>query len=122
MRVFPKNYSKYNAVKIVTATGDKFDSGLEYKRWLYLSALEQAGEIKNLKRQVPYELIPAQRGKDGKVLFREIKYVADFEYDDVKTGEHIVEDTKGIVLPEFKMKQKLMYYFHHIEVKIVKRW
>lgn len=115
------NYSKYRAVKVVTVDG-KFDSGLEYKRWLYLKALEKDGEIKNLERQKPYILVPAQKGKDGKILFREIKYVSDFEYDVVKTGEHVVEDTKGIVLPEFKMKQKLMYWFHGIEVKIVKRW
>lgn len=115
------NYSKYRAVKVVTVDG-KFDSGLEYKRWLYLKALEKEGEIKNLERQKPYILVPAQKGKDGKILFREIKYVSDFEYDVVKTGEHVVEDTKGIVLPEFKMKQKLMYWFHGIEVKIVKRW
>lgn len=116
-----RNYSKYKAVRVVTVDGT-FDSGLEYKRWLYLNELEKAGEIKNLERQKPYVLIPCQKDKSGKVLFREIKYISDFEYDVVKTGEHVVEDTKGIVLPEFKMKQKLMYWFHGIEVKIVKRW
>lgn len=119
MRVFAR--SKYRAVKLDTPDG-KFDSGLEYKRWLYLKTLEQGKEIANLKRQIPYVLIPSQKGKDGKVLFKECKYVADFEYDDLRTGEHVVEDTKGIVLPEFRLKQKMMYFFHGIEVKIVKRW
>lgn len=114
----PRN--KYRAIKIDSPYG-KFDSGLEYKRFLYLKALEKSGEIKNLKRQVPYLLLPAQT-KDGKVLFREIKYVSDFEYDDVKTGVHVVEDTKGIELPVFKIKQKLLYYFHGVEVRVVKRW
>jgi hypothetical protein len=119
MRVFAR--SKYRAVKLDTPDG-KFDSGLEYKRWLYLKALEKGKEIANLKRQIPYVLIPSQKGKDGKVLFKECKYVSDFEYDDLRTGEHIVEDTKGVVLPEFRLKQKMMYFFHGIEVKIVKRW
>lgn len=112
--------SKYHAKKVESTDG-KFDSALEYKRWLYLKALEQNGEIKNLVRQVPYTLLPAQR-KDGKVLFREMKYVSDFEYDISETGEHVVEDTKGIILPVFKVKQKLMYYFFGVEIKVVKKW
>lgn len=112
--------NKYQSVKISNSDG-KFDSGLEYKRWLYLKELERNGEIRDLKRQVPYELIPSQK-KDGKVLFREVKYVSDFEYLDLRTGEHVVEDTKGLVLPVFKIKQKLMYWIHGIEVKIVRKW
>lgn len=112
--------SKYHSTKINSADG-KFDSGLEYKRWIYLKTLEQAGEIKNLVRQVPYTLIPSQY-KDGKCLFREVKYVSDFEYDITETGEHIVEDTKGMVLPVFKIKQKLMYYKFGIEIRVIKKW
>ena len=46
--------------------------------------------------------------------------ISDFEYDVVATGEHVVEDVKGMVLPVFKVKQKLMYYQFGVEVKIVK--
>lgn len=119
---FPRTFkgqSKYKSVKIDTADG-RFDSGLEYKRWLYLKELERNGEISCLVRQVPYTLLPAQK-KDGKVLFREVSYVSDFEYD-TPDGEHVVEDTKGLVLPVFKIKQKLMYYFYGIEIRIVRRW
>jgi hypothetical protein len=112
--------SKYHSTRIDSADG-KFDSGLEYKRYVYLKTLEQSGEIANLVRQVPYTLIPAQY-KDGKCLFREVKYLSDFEYDVVATGEHIVEDVKGIILPIFRLKQKLMYYQFGVEVKIVKKW
>lgn len=121
MRVFPRNRfcNKYNARKVETADG-KFDSAAEWERWLALKDMEKNGEIKGLERQVPYVLIPKQM-KDGKVLFRETKYVADFKYVDAKTGETVVEDVKGLVLPEFKIKQKLMYYIHHIEVKVVKK-
>ena len=112
--------NKYHATKIDSADG-KFDSALEYKRWVYLKTLEAEGTIKNLVRQVPYTLIPTLY-KDGKVLYRECKYVSDFEYDIVSTGEHIVEDVKGIVLPIFKIKQKLMYDKFGVEVRIVKKW
>lgn len=113
--------NKYHATKIDSADG-KFDSALEYKRWVYLKCLETEGAIKNLVRQVPYTLIPTLYNKDGKVLYRECKYVSDFEYDVVTTGEHVVEDVKGLVLPVFKIKQKLMYDKFGVEVKVVKKW
>ena len=122
MRMLPnKDFSKYKAVRVVTMDGLKFDSTGEYHRWLYLKDLEKGGEIKDLRRQVPYVLLPSQKDEEGNVLFREVKYVADFVYTDCKTGKEIVEDFKGIILPDFKLKQKMMYFFHHIEVKIVKR-
>ena len=112
--------NKYNATKIKTENYGVFDSKNEFRRFLYLKDLENKGFIKNLKRQIPYVLIPTQR-KNGKVLFRECSYVSDFEYD-LPDGEHIVEDVKGLILPVFKLKQKLMYYFYKIEVQIVKKW
>lgn len=121
MRKMFSRCGKYGARKIVCTDG-KFDSGLEFKRWIYLKQLQQNGEITNLKRQIPYTLIPSQKDKNGKVLYREVKYVSDFEYDIVSTGEHIVEDTKGVILPIFKLKQKLMYFFFGIQVKVVKKW
>ena len=112
--------NKYKASKIETTVG-KFDSKLEFKRYLYLKSLQDEGRISDLTRQVPYTLIPSQKDHTGKVLFREIRYVSDFEYN-LPSGEHVVEDTKGIVLPVFKLKQKLMYYFFGIEVKVVRKW
>ena len=111
---------KYGARKI-TCTDGKFDSGLEFKRWIYLKQLQSNGEITNLKRQVPYVLIPLQKGKDGKVLFREMKYVADFVYTDCKGEEHI-EDTKGFVTDVFKIKRKLFYFVYGKVIEVVKKW
>ena len=42
------------------------------------------------------------------------------EYDVVATGEHIVEDVKGMILPVFRLKQKLMYHVFGVEVRVVK--
>lgn len=110
--------NKYHSKRIDSADG-KFDSAIEYKRWCYLKVLQAEGRIENLVRQVPYTLIPAQY-KDGKCLFRECRYVSDMEYDIVETGEHIVEDVKGIILPIFRLKQKMMFYLFRVEVKVVK--
>lgn len=110
--------NKYHATKIDSADG-KFDSATEYQRWVYLKCLEAEGTIKNLVRQVPYTLIPTLY-KDGKVLYRECKYLSDMEYDVVATGEHIVEDVKGMILPVFRLKQKLMYHVFGVEVRVVK--
>lgn len=112
--------SKYHAKKIESTVG-KFDSKLEFKRYLYLKALQDEGRISDLTRQVPYTLIPSQKDHTGKVLFREVRYVSDFEYN-LPSGEHVVEDTKGIILPVFKIKQKLMFYFFGIEVKVIRKW
>ena len=52
--------SKYHAEKI-TVNGITFDSKKEARRFLELTALEQAGKIHGLRRQVKYLLIPEQR-------------------------------------------------------------
>ena len=121
MRRFVNVRGKYGAAKIDTTDG-RFDSGLEYKRWLYLKQMQAEGRITGLVRQVPYILIPKQYDENGKLIFRELKYISDFEYTDVSTGEKIVEDTKGIILPIFKVKQKLMYYIFGIKVTVVRKW
>lgn len=38
----------------------KFDSRKEYERWGELRGMEERGEIRNLRRQVEFELIPKQ--------------------------------------------------------------
>lgn len=94
--------------------GEVFDSQMERDRWLNLRLLERAGEISQLRRQVAYELIPAQRRPSGGVE-RACSYVADFVYVD-KAGRTVVEDVKGAVTPEFRLKRKLMLQVHGVEV------
>lgn len=122
--------NKYKAKKI-EIDGMKYDSKKEYNRHMDLLILEKAGEIKDLKRQVKFVLIPAQREPDrvgarggkiqGKVIERECAYVADYVYTDVKTGEQVVEDVKGYkgggAYDLFTIKRKMMLYFYGIKVK-----
>ncbi|MEE0266259.1 MAG: DUF1064 domain-containing protein, partial [Acutalibacteraceae bacterium] len=99
--------SKYHNKKI-THNGEIFDSKKEYKRYTELLALQKAGKIIGLERQVKFLLIPAQRDMDKKLLERECSYYADFVYKDTKTGDTIVEDTKGVRTAEYIIKRKLM--------------
>lgn len=118
--------NKYHAQKC--KVGDEvFDSRKEMRRWQELIILEKAGEISALKRQVKYLLIPAQREtvikkgvpKQGKVIEREVSYVADFVYYDNKAKEVVVEDAKGYRTEKYIIKRKLMLYVHGIRIREV---
>ena len=50
---------KYGNKKLVNADGE-FDSKGEYLRWLFLLEAEKCGNIRNLRRQVQFELLPTQ--------------------------------------------------------------
>lgn len=91
-----------------------FDSKKEANRYAELALMQRAGMIKNLRRQVKYELIPSQY-KDGKCVFRSCSYIADFVYE--QNGETVVEDTKGFKTQEYIIKKKLMYQVHGIIVQ-----
>lgn len=111
------NKSKYKAQK-VSIDGIEFDSKKEAKRWSELKLMERAGEIKNLQRQVKYELIPAQYevcGGQQRCIERAVNYIADFVYIDKEGNEH-VEDTKGFRTTEYVLKRKLMLYLKHIRI------
>lgn len=79
--------SKYHATKTVV-DGITFDSKKEAKRYAELKLLERAGAIRDLRRQVRYELISAfdVPGKH----YRPTSYVADFVYIDCKTDRKSV--------------------------------
>ena len=80
--------------------------------------LLKAKEIQNLRRQVSYEIIPAQISPSGKKE-RPTKYLADFVYE-TKDGKTIVEDVKGAVTPEYRLKRKLLLHVHGIEIMEIK--
>ena len=102
--------SKYGNKPTKTRDGVLHDSRKEAQRWSELQMLEKANLIKNLRRQVKYELIPKQEGE------RSVTYIADFVYDDVESGQHIVEDSKGMRTPAYIIKRKLMLYVHGIRI------
>ena len=84
--------SKYGNRK-TSLNGVEFDSHKEAQRYAQLRLLERAGRITNLRCQVKYILIPAQRDERGSLLERECSYVADFVYFDLTLGREVVEDS-----------------------------
>ena len=118
--------SKYHSKKI-TLNGITYDSKKEMKRHQELLLLERSGAISDLKRQVEYVLIPAQREPDrvgvrggiikGKTIEHAVKYVADFVY--TGGGKTVVEDTKGFKTKDYIIKRKLMLHVHGIRIKEV---
>lgn len=112
------NWTKYNNKKI-TVDGQKFDSKKEANRYRELRLLEKAGAIKDLRMQVKFTLIPAQRDEaTGKVVERECSYKADFVYYE-EAGETVVEDVKGYRTKEYIIKRKLMLYLYGIRIREV---
>ena len=107
--------NKYKNRKI-TVGGEVFDSEREYTRYRELILLQRAGVISDLKRQMPYVVIPVQR-IDGKIVERACSYVADFVYQE--NGKTVVEDTKGVRTKDYIIKRKLMLYVHGIRVREV---
>ncbi|WP_259274465.1 DUF1064 domain-containing protein [[Clostridium] innocuum] len=101
--------SKYGAVK-TEVDGIMFDSKREASRYQELRLLEQAGEIANLRLQVPYILFP--KNEHGRAL----KYITDFVYND-DTGALVVEDAKGHSTDVYKIKRRLMAELKGIEIK-----
>lgn len=114
--------NKYHNRKVVIQ-GIEFDSTLEGYRYLYLKSAEKKGIIRNLRRQVEFEVIPKQTktieqvGKQGQpikpkevLLEHNTTYLADFtfEWNNGESWIEVVEDTKGFVTPEYVIKRKLM--------------
>ena len=102
--------NKYFAKKTV-AMGLKFDSRWEAERWGQLKAMERAGIVTQLERQIKYELCV----NDVKIC----SYIADFRYlleEENGLFKLVVEDAKGVLTPEFKLKKKMMKAIHNIDI------
>lgn len=125
--------NKYGNRKVVI-DGITFDSKKEARRYQELRLLEKAGEIHGLQRQVKFVLIPTQREfnardvyksgpkkgsfKPGRIIEREVAYVADFVYF-LSDNTRVVEDTKGVRTKEYIIKRKLMLKEYGIRIKEV---
>ena len=109
--------SKYKSKK-VEYQGEIFDSKFECTYYAYLQELVKQNKISALQRQVKYELLQRQTDSKGNFLYHPVYYVSDFEYD--VQGVHKTVDTKGILTPDFRLKQKLFYYVFKRKIECVK--
>lgn len=98
--------SKYRNQK--TSVDDiVFDSKKEALRWKSLQLLARVGSVKDLKRQVSFELIVNRK----KICV----YKADFTYRE--NGNFVVEDVKGVKTDVYKLKKKLMFAIYGVTIK-----
>ena len=120
--------SKYGN-KVVYHQGMKFDSKDERSRYFYLKAMQDRGEISDLRMQVPFEIIPAVYETQEVQLKTKVKtvqklvqkaahYIADFVYTD-RNGNQVVEDSKGFRTKEYLLKKKMMRAFLGITINEV---
>ena len=106
MTVVKKN--KYNARK-TEYNGVTYDSKKEAMRAQQLDNMLANGDIINIERQVPIRCVI-----NGKLI---CKLVCDFVYT-LADNSVVHEDVKGMVLPVFKLKQKLVKAMHGIDIII----
>lgn len=106
--------SKYRAV-LTEQDGIKFSSKREAARWKALQLAEQAGEIRDLSRQVSYEL----HADGGNLVGR---YVADHVYRERQGDEWVlvIEDVKGMPTPLYDWKRRHIFAEYGIEIREVR--
>lgn len=98
---------------IVELDGMRFDSKAEYRHWCFLVLRAKAGEIADLRRQVPFELAPA--AVYGGTKHKPMIYVADMTY--TEGGKMVVVDVKGVRTDAYRLKRHLMATVHGIDIK-----
>lgn len=115
----PAKRAKFNNTK-VTQDGHTVDSGKEARRWRELELMAAAGEISELRRQVPFILAKGVRLEGEKRKKPDLRYYADATY--IERGQLVVEDTKAEPtrkLPAYRIKKHLMATVHGIHIKEV---
>ena len=129
--------SKYHSTPTekTTAEGKKirFASKLEAKRYDELMLMLKAGKIRDLKLQHDFTLQEAYTTPEGERV-RAIRYKADFSYEKqceifnekgftcygTPPWELVVEDTKGVKTPEYKLKKKLFREKYGFDIREVR--
>lgn len=100
--------SKYNA-KRTERGGLTFASKREADRYSTLVLRERAGEIRNLRCQVPVPIFV-----NGELV---AKWIADFVYEEAPDWTVVHEDCKGFRTPLYKLKAKLVRVAAGIEIR-----
>lgn len=103
---------KYGNRKVTDENGDEHASTKQYRRWQELTLRERAGDIRALRREVPFALVV-----NGILV---CTYVADHVFEE--GAATIVEDVKSPPTrkkPEYRIKLKLMQAIHGIQIREV---
>lgn len=96
----PGGRTKYNARRTPCSAGHIHASAAEQRRCDELRLLQRAGEITHLEQQPSFPI-----SINGKHI---CTYKADFRYFLKDGGGSVCEDVKGIALPMYRLKKKLV--------------
>lgn len=77
---------------------------------------QRAGMITGVSREVPFVLAPKVKIEGEKRARPAVRYIADFVYSDVASGQVVVADAKGLATPVYRLKKHLMKTVHNIDV------
>jgi len=102
---------KYGAARC-EVDGISFASKREAARYRDLTLRRSAGEISDLRLQVPYP-ITAVNLETGE-LVTVARYLADFVY--VRDGLEVIEDCKGFRTDVYRLKKKLVEAIHGVRI------
>ncbi len=100
--------SKYRA-QPTTVDGIRFASQREAQRYSALKMLQRCGAIRDLELQPEYPIDVAGQ--------RICRYLADFRYVDLVTGEVVTEDVKGMKTPAYRLKKKLVEALYPVQIR-----
>ena len=103
--------NKYRNQKVMM-DGELFDSKGEADRYQQLKLMARARLIQSVSRQPRYVLC---------VNAQEVcEYRADFAY--FENGKQVIEDFKGVLTPEFRLKRKLFNALYpNLELRVTNR-
>ena len=111
---------KFYSKKIDDPIYGHFDSQTEFDYFKVLLKLQENGEIKDLERQIEFELIPSFKDSSLTTV-RKMCYTSDFTYFNVATNKKIIVDCKGSAFcidEKFRVKFKLLKYLQKDEKDI----
>jgi hypothetical protein len=119
--VVRRRWSKYGATR-TEIDGVVFASRREALRYAELKLRLRAGEITDLELQPVFPLHVVRLYRNGwpVTVATVAKYLADFSYLDLKTGEIVVEDVKGFSTETYRLKKKIAEAVHGITITEVR--
>ena len=108
---------KYGAKK-TTVGNITFDSKAEARLHAELLLRQRDGEISDLQRQVPIQLVPGVKLHGARRARPAIRLVVDFRY--TEAGQTVWLDCKGMETPMSLAKRHMALALHGIEVRIAR--
>lgn len=111
---------KYNNIKCIY-NGIKFDSEWERDCWIELERLQSIGAIRDLQRQVRFDLHSPYVDDDNKFNIEPVcYYLSDFCFY-LPDGTYVISDSKSIRTykdPIFRLKAKMVAVEYRSPIKI----